>query len=237
MLDIPDMPQVEQPLNLEAKADEQESAQKEEDTTKSMPDLQIQQSQISDTDKSFTHTLKGLFDNNQKNDSNFDSSDKTSSKEADHSTFEEIEQSDKESGFTLHFGQEHVETSSNDHIPAAKIEPVQEVKQEAFISSLSSLGLSPDDEFDLLSDFISDTQDSIDVMEEFTKTKDLDKINYSLVKIKSSAEILNLDAIIDITNSIREECTNEDIENIITQTNKLKDQVELLKKNLVQSAV
>ncbi len=103
------------------------------------------------------------------------------------------------------------------------------------LSSLSSLGLSADDEFYLMSDFISDTNESIVVMEEFIKTDSLDKINYPLIKIKSSAEILNLDAIIDVSNRIRKECLDKNSENVVKNIQTLREKIEFLEKNLTKT--
>ncbi len=114
---------------------------------------------------------------------------------------------------------------------------INEVKKDNIenFNPLTSLGLSADDEFELMSDFISDTNESIAVIEEFIKTDNLDKINYPLVKIKSSAEILNLDAIIDISNIIREETLNKNSENVINHINTLRERIEFLEKNLTKT--
>jgi HPt (histidine-containing phosphotransfer) domain-containing protein len=122
-------------------------------------------------------------------------------------------------------------------IKTDEIEPSKNKTDEVSFASLSALGLSPDDEFDLLNDFITDAKESIDTIEQFTRTKDFDKINYSLVKIKSSAEILNLDAIIDDANSIRKHCITENSEKVIQDTKRLKENIGLLEKRLEATAI
>ncbi len=58
-----------------------------------------------------------------------------------------------------------------------------------------------------------------------------------MVKIKSSAEILKLDAIIENSNSMRKHCITEDSEKVTEDTQKLKENIELFEKHLEATAI
>ena len=228
-LDIKE-PETEQPLNIVS--DETVEEYKED-----ISNYQIQESKTVDTNRSFTNTLKGLFGT-------------TNNKTLKPITESEIEPKTKDDAFAFSLKNSHddekAETNRDneeelhifdDHTKEEETATVQDTTQEFKLSSLSSLGLDPDDEFDLLSDFISDAKDSIETIEQFIQTNDFDKINYALVKIKSSAEILKLDAIIENSNSMRKHCITEDSEKVTEDTQKLKENIELLEKHLEATAI
>ena len=228
VLNIPKMPQVEQPLDIEEKIEEPIGQEHETVNVESLSSFQIQESKSQDSNKSFTSTLQSLF--GKKDTQNEEST-------ADHIQ-------DQAFSFTLKSNREEEKKLENrediiltDTIKIDEEEPAQNNTHAVTFSSLSALGLSPDDEFDLLSDFINDVKESIESIEQFTGTKDFDKINYSLVKIKSSAEILNLNAIIDNANSIRKHCITENSEKVIQETKRLKENIGMLEKQLEATAI
>ncbi len=226
VLDIPEMPQVEQPLTID-----REEERADIDHQKSQSNFQIQESKSKDSNKSFTSTLQGLFGNK----TTLDVPEEThNTQEAYSFNLKRNDDAQEEEKFE---NEEKETFSFKDNSELEDKEPAQNTIQEISRSSLSALGLTPDDEFDLLSDFINDTKESIETIEEFTKTKDFDKINYSLVKIKSSAEILNLNDIIDNANSIRKHCITENSEKVIQETQKLKENIEMLEKQLEATAI
>jgi HPt (histidine-containing phosphotransfer) domain-containing protein len=220
--------EIEQPVSIKS----DEISQKQEEV---MSNFQIQESKTVDTNRSFTKTLKGLFG--------------TASSKTDEPTTASLKSETKDEAFSFSL------KSSDDSEKAQTVKEQEEVNpvedhpveeevqtsinkpQEFKLSSLSSLGLDPEDEFDLLSDFISDAKDSIETIEQFIKTNDFDKINYALVKIKSSAEILKLDAIIENSNNMRKHCITEDSEKVTEDTQKLKENIEQLKMHLEAAAI
>ncbi len=229
------MPQVEQPLDME-----QNSQMEVTNHSDSLSSFQIQESKSLDSNKSFTSTLKELFGN--KSNHERAPSDVQSSDEA--FNFNLIKERDEEPQVVFETPEEEeVQQHENQELSFVndtnmdEIVPIEDSTNEVTFTSLSALGLSPDDEFDLLSDFISDAKESIESIEQFRRTKDFDKINYSLVKIKSSAEILNLNAIIENANSVRKYCITENSEKVIQETEKLKENIELLEKQLEATAI
>jgi hypothetical protein len=233
VLNIPEMPQVEQPLNIVEQTEEPVAQEHQITDVESLSSFQIQESKSLDANKSFTSTLQSLF--GKKDTLNAQSIAEQAQEEAfsftlksnrNESTEVEKEKFEKREDTTL-----------TDAIKANEEEAVQNNTQAITFSSLSALGLSPDDEFDLLSDFINDVKESVEIIEQFTGTKDFDKINYSLVKIKSSAEILNLNDIIDNVNSIRKHCITENSEKVIQETNRLKENIGILEKQLEATAI
>jgi len=227
ILNIPDEPKVEQELNIESN----ESIKIDEEIS----NFEIQESKEVQSNNSFTNTLKNLFD---------EDSDKP------------VQSDEKPFEFKLYGDEEEVEILSNQtdkkietdnfipettlpekQIDSKNLEPQTLSKTSDVFPSLSALGLSKEEEFDLVADFVIDAKESIYSIEQYLHTDDFDKINYSLVKIKSSAEILNLDAIIEISNSMRKHCITEDDKSVTADTSRLKEQIKLLEKHLEETAV
>jgi len=199
-----------------------------------MSNFQIDESKSVSANRSFTNTLKGLFGN-------------TSSKTDELKKVSSLDQEIKDDAFsfTLKNSNDNENTKVEEELNEADAQlkhqeearPIEDKEQEFQLSSLSSLGLDPEDEFDLLTDFISDAKDSIETIEQFIQTNDFDKINYALVKIKSSAEILKLDAIIENSNNLRKHCITEDSEKVTIDTQKLKENIKLLERHLEAAAI
>lgn len=262
ILDLPQEPQVEQPLSL-AKEDtehEMRDTQKmaeEVNFTETLrfddaiPNFEIEESKNADANKSFTATLKGLFNK------------KTEQTPIQIEEEQQLDESENASAFDFKLKldesvDEVVETKLTtkpnkefqqvDITPSSMFENI--IKNEPTISeptkpqeasygfpALKGLGLSAEEEIDLVSDFVSDAKESIVAIEQYIESNDFDKINYSLVKIKSSAEILNLDDIIDISNDMRKHCITENAEEVMTQTQRLKNHIGLLEGQLEATAV
>jgi HPt (histidine-containing phosphotransfer) domain-containing protein len=205
------------------------------DEEKVMSNFQIQESKTVDTNRSFTNTLKGLFATANKKSSNQTAPDSEDKRKDEAFSFTLKNSNDDKKAETDKIQKEIdiAKKYTEEEKPQATIKSPQEFK----LSSLNSLGLDPEDEFDLLSDFISDAEDSIETIEQFIKTDDFDKINYALVKIKSSAEILKLDAIIENSNNMRKHCITEDSEKVTEDTQKLKENIEQLKMHLEAAAI
>jgi hypothetical protein len=189
----------------------------------------MKDSKTTDTGSTFTDTLKGLFAGG-------------AVAAASSAIYNETEKEENSFAFNLKDNEQEQEQEQEytlkNQIETIHTEEKSERKEPKELSlSLSSLGLSPDDEFNLLTDFIADTKESIETIEQFTHTKDFDKINYALVKIKSSAEILNLNDIIDNAISMRKHCITEDSEEVTAETQRLKDNISMLEKHLEVTAI
>ncbi len=218
-----------------------------------------------DSGASFTDTLKNLFEKKivKKDDQDdfieiqeqSDSSSNSISNKIDIKPKEdikedpkveiELESNEKEYKIDLQPKIENISTEniSTENISIKKDEEIEPIStavnnsKSTPFSSLSSLGLSAKEEFDLISDFVDDTKESIFAIEHFINTEDFDKINYSLVKIKSSAEILNLEDIIEISGSIRRDCITKDRDKISLNIERLKEQLTILQKHLEEAVV
>jgi len=71
------------------------------------------------------------------------------------------------------------------------------------------LGLSKEDEFELINEFLDDANENIQMIQAYNAITDFHSSKYNLIKIKSSAEILNLDNVIDITKEMLSAADNE----------------------------
>lgn len=239
LLDIPKMPQVEQPLNLIET--EEEINVPEKAGAQTLSNFQIEETKNLDTNRSFTSTLKSLFGKkespeNVNTESMIDDAEQSYDFKLKESEEEVVE---KKSENSLTLIQEEMKEIELPELKKQSAPPsITEITDErSSFPSLSNLGLSQEEEFDLIADFITDAKESQISIEQFIETNDFDKINYSLVKIKSSAEILNLDAIIDVSNSMRKNCITKDIQKVTADAKKLKTQIALLEKHLEETAV
>jgi len=75
--------------------------------------------------------------------------------------------------------------------------------------SLSTLGLDKEEENALILEFILDSQQNIQLFKQYHQSKQSVQANYALIKIQSSAEILNLNDIIDTIHSIKQASQEE----------------------------
>ncbi len=139
--------------------------------------------------KSFTSTLNNLF-----------KSDKTSDETEFKNDLDNLNTNSKE----LLLQPNRVDSESNTSLEQSQKEKNHNINTK-IKPALSSLGLEADDENDLLIDFINESKSNIGLMKDILNIEDYSKIIYTLVKIKSSAELLNLDDIIECTNVIKKE--------------------------------
>ncbi len=161
--------------------------------------------------KSFTKTLKSLF--------------------ADTSTFPPSE--DKDTECVEIFAQ-----------PEARL---KNQKEESFLTkemlnehrfpTLAALGLEKEEEDDLISEFVTDTKSNIRLFKDFYKSGNGDQAEYALIKMQSSANILNLNDIIITLAKVKQSCTNGDSESIAQLTDKLEKQVATLESYLESETV
>jgi hypothetical protein len=189
-------------------------------------DLDIQHTDNVNTNNSFVDTLKGLF-NDQK---------ETKQIQEDIST----DSSDKVFSFKLKQHNEPTQEIKQLDPTDTKITVKEKEKADVNPSSypsLKSLGLDPVQERDLISDFISDSKESINAIKYFIEIKDFDKIKYSIVKIKSSAEILSLDDIIRVTNTMKGNCESSDLAQIVNNQEILSKKIEQLEQHLSEIIV
>ncbi|MCH9812415.1 MAG: hypothetical protein K0U47_00535 [Epsilonproteobacteria bacterium] len=266
ILDIPETPQVEQPLQLHnepqpSKPTDTPQAQRsvEEDTTQPLSNFQIEETKTLDKNRSFTSTLKGLF-GKKESDMSAESSEEMFEFKLKHDNQPEeteslsITETEEEESPLAFIKEQTPSTLSRDNTFAPmqeevskepvpiiqeliKEEVVEESEAEISFPPLTNLGLTQEETFDLIADFITDAKESQTSIEQFITANDFDKINYSLVKIKSSAEILNLDAIISISNSMREHCITKDTQKVTADVEKLKAHITLLERHLEETAV
>ena len=218
-INIPITPQIEQPMQMRENYENKNDSQ-------TLSDLQINENKNEKVNKSFTSTLQGLFGASKQDlSSNSDDKEDESFKN-DEPTIIGSETKKDEDIFSqkMNFTNSEKKPDEVSHKP--------ETDSTLDLSSLTQLGLSHDDELDLLQDFCTDTQESINMINQLTHTEDFDKINYSLVKIKSSAEILNLNDIIESTNDIRKHCITENSDKVVIETAKLKEKINLLQEQL-----
>ncbi len=68
----------------------------------------------------------------------------------------------------------------------------------------STLGLDQEEENSLILEFIADTEQNIQLFKQYHQSNLTSQANYTLIKIQSSAEILNLNDIIDTIHSIKQ---------------------------------
>ena len=225
ILSIPDEPKDEQILDIEPKIPLK--------TDEEVSNFQIQENKDVQINNSFTDTLKNLFDEDAKD---LDTSNEKPLEFKLDGNEEETKKIETDNFIedTTTVSEKQIDLIVNDDAVTR-----QDVASSASVvfPSLSALGLSDEEEFDLVADFVVDAKESVYSIEQYLHTDDFDKINYSLVKIKSSAEILNLDAIIEISNSMRKYCIAEDDKSVAVDTSRLKEQIRLLEKYLEETAV
>ena len=122
-------------------------------------------------------------------------------------------------------------------IPQQKSEPKIETQTQSVNIELKNLGLTKEDEYDLINDFVNDISVHLKLFKTLISNKNFDQAQYSLIKIRSSAEILNLDAIIISLNGIKEACDSQDELKIKDLNFHLESQVKQLKNYLKNATI
>ena len=112
-----------------------------------------------------------------------------------------------------------------------------EKKETHRFPALSSLGLDKEEEDDLISEFVHDTKENIKLFKDFYRSGNIDQAEYTLIKMQSSANILNLNDIIITLANVKQSCTNNDSEGIEQLTDTLETQVKTLESYLESETV
>ncbi len=181
-------------------------------------------SETSQKENSFEETLKNVFAAADKNEKNDDA-------EITFSLVHENEDNDdKIARNQQSINKEPIKSDDN-------IELTPKMKTEISLPSLGSLGLSKEEELDFIDEFLNDTQSTTALIEEYIKIDDFDNIKYSLIKIKSSAEILGFDAMIDIVKSLAKLCDDKDKVAIEQKLNELKEDTKIYREHFAAIAV
>ncbi len=157
--------------------------------------------------KSFTKTLKSLF--------------------AETSTFQAEEKTDEA----------YLEPEASLKKQGESSFLAKEMFQEHRFPTLAALGLEKEEEDDLISEFVTDTKANIRLFKDFYKSGNGDQAEYTLIKMQSSANILNLNDIIITLAKVKQSCTNNDSEAIEQLTDRLEKQVNTLESYLESETV
>ena len=95
-------------------------------------------------------------------------------------------------------------------------------EEKLTLPELGNLGLSHEEEFDFIEEFLEDTEATISLMESYLKLEDFDNIKYSLIKISSSAEILHFDQLLEEARSLTGYCETKDTDQVAKKLEDLK---------------
>ncbi len=105
------------------------------------------------------------------------------------------------------------------------------------IATLTPLGLDKEEEDELLAEFIHDTKVNIALFKEYINSNNMDQAEYSLIKMQSSANILNLNDIIITLANIKQSCTSHDRHNLDDLLKILDNQVQSLESHIENATV
>ena len=124
---------------------------------------------------------------------------------------------------------ENITIEQKQHISIPSSKDIVDDKKTDF-DFLPNINISLDEKKEILKDFINDASYNLKLIQKYLSSNDLNSINFLAIKIKSSAEILNLT---DITKNLEKIIANHsNIENIQKQCNKLAKKIDLLKQYL-----
>ena len=184
-------------------------------------------------DSSFEETLKDIFTSSSKNEDtkNTPNTDKSGD---NHLTFTLLG-SDENNDDKIAQNQQSINKEpikSDDDIKSSP-----KMKTKVSLPPLGSLGLSKEEELDFIDEFLNDTVSTISLIEEYIKIDDFDNIKYSLIKIKSSAEILGFDAMIDVVKSLTDSCDMKEKAAIIEKLKELKEDTTIYREHFAAIAV
>ncbi len=214
---------------LKAQTKEQE---KEKDTFQTLSaDKDL--SETSQKDNSFEETLKNIFASSDKDEDTKQTPAKQRNEDT-HLTFT-LMNTDEDNDDKIAQNQQSINKEpikSDDNIKSAP-----KIKTQVSLPPLGSLGLSKEEELDFIDEFLNDTVSTTSLIEEYIKIDDFDNIKYSLIKIKSSAEILGFDAMIDIVKSLTQLCDKKDKVAIVEKLNELKDDTKTYREHFATIAV
>ncbi len=126
---------------------------------------------------------------------------------------------------------------NSDLVTIKKSETKIKIEPQNISVKLQNLGLTKEDEYDLINDFVNDINVHLNLFNKLISNKNFDQAQYSLIKVKSSAEILNLDAIIISLNGIKEACDRKDESGIRELSFHLENQVQQLRDYLKNATI
>ena len=101
-----------------------------------------------------------------------------------------------------------------------------------YAESLEKLGLDSEEQQEIIEDFIDEVNVNLSLINEFIANKNFEKMYYTTIKIKSSSEILHLDRITKIADNLIAEVKQKRLENITSITLLLKEELNILGKNI-----
>ena len=108
--------------------------------------------------------------------------------------------------------------------------PLQEDNNTQEVAPLSSLDIDEEDKKEIIKDFINEANHNIDLIKEFIKNNDYNSINYAIIKINSSAEILSLSSINNYLSQLKQALISKDLVQVDTEIKKLDNALDALKK-------
>ncbi len=113
----------------------------------------------------------------------------------------------------------------------------QEKSDTPLLHSMEGLGLPTEEAYTLLEDFVYESRTNIDMINNFIMNYDFDNILYCLIKIRGSAEVLNLNEIIQTTNAIKEASQKKEMDEVIKYTGALETQIDALEAKVHEATV
>ncbi len=116
---------------------------------------------------------------------------------------------------------EDIESPNQNHTVAA---------ERLEIPQLGNLGLSKEEELDFIEEFLDDTLATVKLMREYLTLEDFNNIKYNLIKISSSAEILQFNQMLTCTRELAKlsdmkerEATDKKLEELLNLTQRYKE--------------
>ncbi len=108
----------------------------------------------------------------------------------------------------------------------------RDMLQEYRFPTLATLGLEKAEEDDLIAEFVNDTKNNMRLFKDCIDSHDLNQAEYTLIKMQSSASLLNLNDIIHTLDTIKTACNTEQFEDINPLMKNLNNQVHTLESYL-----
>ncbi len=194
--------------------------------------------------KSLSNSLKSIFSKGDKDDKKEETKNGFSLKsENKNITSQDVSSLENSSTTVVQHPSEKIESNLNLDLNKPLVQEKSsktksEIQAQKNISvNLQNLGLTKEDEYDLINDFVNDISVHLKLFYTLISNKNFDQAQYSLIKIKSSAEILNLDAIIISLNGIKEACDRKDELDIKELSFHLENQVQQLRDYLKNAII
>jgi hypothetical protein len=113
----------------------------------------------------------------------------------------------------------------------------QPVLEENSSTRHSALGLNQEEENSLILEFMADTEQNIELFKQYHQSNLTSQANYTLIKIQSSAEILNLNDIINTIHSIKQNLQESEAINLDQLIAQLEEDVKRLSMHVESETV